>query len=224
MAMPATSDRTGISSRWMVMAGKPFFEFVHRAYQNRAGNDGRLRGTAFASSAAQGADALFQIEDVLVLFAKLSECVGQLQQVLEIVAAGAARAEDMCRHLFRLVGAEKSRVVIGGDVEVAGHCSRAVEQADLHAVTLVAVLLAMIEMLEDPVFNAVGHAAADLAGSRHQSYYPARRVGRSPVVVRALPEASRPSRDFCRLALQPGKIHLVDQRTVAKNPVRHGEP
>src|SRR5699024_8849756 len=117
-----------------------------------------------------------------------------------------------------------SRVVIGGDVEVAGHCSRAVEQADLHAVTLVAVLLAMIEMLEDPVFNAVGHAAADLAGSRHQSYYPARRVGRSPVVVRALPEASRPSRDFCRLALQPGKIHLVDQRTVAKNPVRHGEP
>lgn len=148
---------------------------------------------------------------VRVIIAECLQCLGQVQHVVAIAATGSMRGVDVLGQLRHRCGSQKRVVVLVGNVNHAGHGTRLVEQVDAGAETLVAILLAVIEVLEHGVIDPIGNAKAGRARCRHQRHYPAGRFRCPPMIVRALPEAPLPAADAGQFALQEGKVDLVDK-------------
>src|SRR6056297_3274287 len=88
--------------------------------------------------------------------------------------------------------------------------------------TLVAVFFALIKMFENAVFDFEGDAATDRAGVANQSQYTPGCFRCAAVVMRTLPKASCPAGDRRDVFSDVGKVNLVDQRTIAEDPVGGG--
>lgn len=146
-----------------------------------------------------------------VIIAECLQRIRQVQHVIAIAATGSMRGADVLGQLRHGRGAEKSVVVLVGNVNHAGHGTRLVEQVDAGAETLVAILFAVIKVLEYDVIDEVGHAKAGRARCRHQCHYPTGRFRCAPMIVRALPETPLPAADVGQFALQEGKIDLIDK-------------
>ena len=94
----------------------------------------------------------------------------------------------------------------------------AIVQGEFRRKAQVAVLLTHVERSESRGTHQVGDA--DTGGMRFgdQRDDTTGRLRRSPMVVRTLPEASRPAANARGPALDMGKVGLVDQRAIAEQP------
>ena len=94
----------------------------------------------------------------------------------------------------------------------------AIVQGEFCRKAQVAVLFTHVERSESLRAYQVGHA--DTGGIRFsdQCDDATGRLRRSTMVVRTLPEASRPAANTGGPALDMGKVGLVDERTVAEQP------
>src|SRR5690606_32160468 len=113
--------------------------------------------------------------------------------------------------------AEKGRVVGRSDVDqsIADDPGRKMQGNDL---AQIAVLFALIEMIEYFRGDQVGHPGTDFAGGFDQGCHASWRLWRAAMIVRTLPEAPRPAVYARRLLLQERKIRLPYQRTIAEQP------
>jgi hypothetical protein len=93
-----------------------------------------------------------------------------------------------------------------------------IAELEFHFVAFVAVLLAMIEVLEYRVFDEVGDAVAVRAVFPDQRDDPTRCVRYASMVVRSLPEPPAPAADAGAAALRKREVGTPDQRAVTKYP------
>ena len=118
-------------------------------------------------------------------------CAKRVREVEDIVAVRSARpvaATNLLDDLLERRVAEERDIVGGCMVGHAAHIS--VVQLDRKLDPPIAVLLAMIEMLEHCVFDQERFALANLTGRFNQRHDAARIGFRSAMIVRTLPKAA----------------------------------
>ena len=100
-------------------------------------------------------------------------------------------------------------VVLCGDVDGGGNPATITEiHGSINA--HIAILFPVIQVFEDVLGDAVGHAPTANPGGGNQGDYSSRGPGRAPVIVGALPEASLPTLDVGRNTLLERKVGFID--------------
>lgn len=179
-----------------------------------------------------GKQRLFDGENVRVVNSHLTKRFGQIKKIVPIGTAGTFSHGDPSGDFACIKRTEPGFVALGRDIN-----QRLALDASLPAApslliisrplilkgegrhkAAVAVFLTNIETFKHLPLDQVGHPVTDRARLGDKRCHPSRPFGRSPVIVRALPEAASIAPDAGRSACTPGKSRLVDQRSVAKQP------
>ena len=156
-------------------------------------------------------------KDMLIVSVQGAQGFSKLQQIVPVTAAGTVAGGNVTGNQQLVALAEKGGIVLGGDVDQAVSLI-AIGEGQRGAKSQITIFLPMVQMLEHIRGDAVGHPGAEGARCRYQGNHTARVFRGAAMVVGSLPEAARPVADGSGAAFQKGKIRLVDQRAVAKQP------
>src|SRR5690625_2602604 len=149
-------------------------------------------------------------EHVGIVLGKLSQRIGELEQIIAIRAARANGVCNLpCNLLFRS-WPQVGSVIGSGDVSQALRMAPIIEGHILdHA--QITVFLAVIQMIQDILRHQISDALTHRTILRHQSDHPPWRARRTPMVMRTLPETTSPAVNTSSTAVDVREINFENQ-------------
>lgn len=180
--------------------------------QTRISGEGRVSGTEFVAR-----QQAFEGEHVPVVRPKTTQRFSQLSKIIRIGAAWTPGRSNLPGDIRFRRRPQIGKITDGGNVN-HGRSRPGVGPVDTDGETLIAVFLAMIQMLENLRCHLVGHASADRALFGNQRDHPTRCINSAAMVMRTLPETPHPALQGGWLTPEKGKVSPEYERTVRKNP------